>query len=188
MRVPIYISPDYIPNDVMKKNLMGWKLNIIVWKSGWELWAEVIYKGCTYTLPKDLDTLFQSLYYQTNWKQDVAEVIYEKLEKEVNELLAEYQMREAAANVTQFKFPRPHVTPITIGATPHFTLEDYASAREAELRVERRRMAADLPTAYAPTRERIMHETGIECLTPEEYDEKKERWELGKWMLYVVLN
>lgn len=158
--------------DNLSHTFMWGKLNITVWakEAKKDYRAVVEYKGYTYCLPEDLNTLFDNILSQVEYKYDVAKIVYDKIEYEVNQMLARFQMREAQQNLVQFRFPpakeapviRTWATPISVGIWPS------------------RIFASDSGASYRDS-EPIMN-----YLTEEEYEQKRERWELTSWSIYLV--
>lgn len=171
-------------DDTLSKEFMGWKLGITVRKSFWTYEVRVTYKGEPYILPDSIEILFDCLLDQLDGKHDVAVTVYEKIEKEVNEALCEYQMNEAAQNVVQFRFPTP---PQVIGYWCFWDIDTAISSAQAHadaIRNITNSISAGAPTITMSDR----YDSGMVYLTSEEYEEKRERGELHSWRLYVVLN
>ena len=159
-------------NKELTQQFMNWKLIVKVGREGNEYWAHVTYKDEHFVLPWWLDTLYNELAKAVNYNYDTAKVIYEMLEREVNSMLARYQMREAQMNVVQFKFP-PAIIPVTTST----------SVRAWRI------WASDMNFSWATAREYAYNSGPNMCyVTSEEYEKMKEEWTLVAGEIYVVMN
>lgn len=169
--------------DNLTHTFMWGKLNITVWakETKKDYRAVVEYKGYTYCLPEDLNTLFDNILSQVEYKYDVAKIVYEKIEHEVNEMLARFQMREAQENLVQFQFPPAKEAPtIRIGGAA------------TSIWWNPNTVAERIYTTYWNYEDTPMVSSRYDSvpianyLTPEEYEQKKERWELNSWTIYLI--
>ena len=162
-----------IGSDNLSHTFMWGKLKITVWakETKKDYRAVVEYKSYTYCLPEDLNTLFDNILSQVEYKYDVAKIVYEKIEHEVNEMLARFQMREAQKNVVQFQFPpAKEATRFTISAAP----------------THRERITA-WAYGYNTTDWQYTSATPMmNYMTQSEYERKRENWELEDGHLYLV--
>ena len=159
--------------DNLSRVFMWGKLKITVWcwEKDWDYFAVVSYKDNNYYLPDDLNTLFDNVLSAVDYKYDVAKIVYEKMELEVNQLLAKYQMDVARMNVVQFQFPPAR-------EAPRYTISAGTTYRE--------RITG---WAYGYNTTDWQYSSGtpmMNYLTQSEYERKRENWELEDGHLYLV--
>lgn len=146
-------------NNTLSRELMNWKLFITVKEVNLRYEVKVVYKWEPYLLPDSIDILYECLLNQLDYKDDVAKVVYEEIEKEVNMLLREYQIKEAEMNCVQFLFPEPYSKPtIRCGNIWDY---DWTSSRQ---------------------------NFWLERITADEYEELRVTWRLEPRKVYCVLN
>lgn len=172
------------PAEIRK--YMKWKLIIKVWFDSPSMKCTVTYGLSSIDLPRHLDEVWGRLRWITDI--DWSERRYKIIEKEVNDMLRDYYLNyNCSGNLIwqdgimaeQFNFPEIEIpltntytvqngqVHITTGATPTYVWPMLHSG----------------PMDYVDR-----HVPHIEYLSDEEYQEKREKWELESWALYCVLN
>ena len=159
--------------EVNTKSSMGWKLTVSVGRTGtWDLRAKVVYKWEIFILPADLNSLFNNIYRKLNYKRDVAEVVYQRIEEEVLDMVEEYTSEE----VEKFRFPEIPTDYIRMTDWYYWR---YVQERPYQIWDPYRIWDSD----FAP-----YPNEQIYFLRSEDYEELKRRGELRKDILYCILN
>ena len=168
----------------MERKYMRWTLTIKVWFDKPSMKCTVTYGLSSIDLPRHLDEVWGWLRWITD--VDWSERRYGIIKKEVNDMLREYYLNyNCSGNLIwqdgimaeQFNFPDAPIIDtynvqngqvhIVSWATPTYVWPMLHSG----------------PIDYVDR-----HVPYIEYLSDEEYQERRERWELESWCVYCVLN
>lgn len=179
--------------NLLERSYMKWKLVIKVWEV--DNWYEghITYRSngptMDWDMPGGLNDIYPMLF--EHLEEDVAPIVYEEIERRYNETLCIAQVNNGGEECYGQQFP-DYKTFTLFKPKPkriYPTVGYYDKYRIASWNLDPYEIYT---TTYADRYHTMassgQYGTNINYMSAEEYERKKERWELSSWELYLIIN